>query len=138
MKKLLLLFIISFIPAVVLADAFVPDFNSMKYLRCDFVETVYNQNGDKVSSSNLYRNYRLDKTNKKIYLEKEPIDRILIYEDDKIEFILQSMSDDMISIARTTINLNTLEYSSCASLTYDNFEFGTANVKAVGMCRFID
>ena len=56
----LLLVLLLLIPMVVFADAFVPEFNKMKTLRCDFEETIYNQDNSVVSTSKQFRVFKLD------------------------------------------------------------------------------
>ena len=134
----LLLVLLLLIPIDVFADAFVPEFNKMKTLRCDFEETVYNQDNSVVSKSKQFRVFKLDDEYQKIYLQKEPIDRVFYYGDGRIEFNLQSMTDDVIIMSNTVINRNTMQYNSTSEITYDNFMFGTRKSKSVGACRFID
>lgn len=134
----LLLVLLLLIPMVVFADAFVPEFNKMKTLRCDFEETIYNQDNSVVSTSKQFRVFKLDDEYQKIYLQKEPIDRVFYYGNDRIEFNLQSMTDDVIIMSNTVINRNTMQYNSTSEITYDNFMFGTRKSKSVGACRFID
>ena len=110
----------------------------MKTLRCDFEETLFDSDNSVVSKSKLFRVYKLDDENSKIYLQKEPIDRVLYYGDDRIEFVLQSMNDDVIIMSNININRQTNEYQSSSEITYDNFMFGTRTSKSVGMCRFVD
>lgn len=134
----LLLVLLLLIPMVVFADAFVPEFNKMKTLRCDFEETIYNQDNSVVSTSKQFRVFKLDDEYQKIYLQKEPIDRVFYYGDGRIEFNLQSMTDDVIIMSNTVINRNTMQYNSTSEITYDNFMFGTRKSRSVGACRFID
>ena len=134
----LLLVLLLLIPMVVFADAFVPEFNKMKTLRCDFEETIYNQDNSVVSTSKQFRVFKLDDEYQRIYLQKEPIDRVFYYGDGRIEFNLQSMTDDVIIMSNTVINRNTMQYNSTSEITYDNFMFGTRKSKSVGACRFID
>lgn len=110
----------------------------MKTLRCDFEETVYNQDNSVVSKSSQFRVFKLDDEYQKIYLQKEPIDRVFYYGDDRIEFNLQSMTDDVIIMSHTVIDRNTMQYHSTSEITYDNFMFGTRKSESVGTCRFID
>lgn len=136
--KLLLLFILigSFYKAF--ADAFVPEFNMMKNLRCDFEETIFNSDNSVVSKSKQFRLFYLDDTYEKIYLQKEPIFKVTYYKNDRIEFDLESMTDDFIMMSHTIINRTTGEYFSSAELNYDNPIFGTRYSKSVGTCRFVN
>lgn len=137
MKNLILLLSILTIPAIAFADAFVPEFNNMKTLRCDFVETVYNKDRI-VSNSRLFRVYKLDDEYQKIYLQKELIDNIIEYSPSRIEFYLPSMNDDMYMTSHIIIDRKTNEYSATSEITYDNVAFGTGTSQSVGSCKFID
>lgn len=139
MKRILVAILILFCGVCVAnSDEFVPDFDAMKVLRCEFVETIYNQDGSVVSESDLFRIYSLEEEYKRIYLRREPIDNVSYYEADKIEFRLQSMTDDYISISNATINRQTGEYTSTSQMTYDNPIFGVRSAKAVGTCRALN
>ena len=120
------------------SDEFVPDFDAMKVLRCEFVETIYNQDGGVVSQSDLFRIYSLEEEYKRLYLRREPIDKVSYYEADKIEFRLQSMTDDYISMTNAVINRETGEYIANSTITYDNQIFGVRTAKAVGTCRALN
>jgi len=137
MKRILIFFGLIFLPVAVLGDEFVPEFDSMKYIRCDFEETVYNQDGSVLTKSNQHRFFRLDDPYKKIYLQKEPIDHILYYGDDKIEFNLQSMTDDTIVMSHTILDRNSNKYFSESEITYDSF-FGVKTAKAQGICKSLN
>ena len=139
MKKLLFaVFILILGTSTVFGHTFVPDFSTMKILRCDFDETVYNQDNTVLTKSKLFRIFYLDDENKLIYLQKEPIDHILYYETDKIEYNLQSMTDDYIMMAHTTIDRISLEYNSKSTMTYDNPMFGVRRSTSQGVCKFLD
>ena len=133
MRDLLWILLIFLIPTSVFADAFVPEFNKMKTLRCDFEETVYNQD-----NSVVFRVFKLDDEYQKLYLQKEPIDRVLYYGVNGVEFNLQSMTDDVIIMSHTVIDRNSMQYRSTSEITYDNLMFGTRKSEAVGVCKFID
>lgn len=120
------------------SDEFVPDFDAMKVLRCEFVETIYNQDGSEVSQSDLFRIYSLEEEYKRIYLRREPISEVSYFETDKIMFRHQSMTDDYISISNATINRQTGEYTSISQMTYDNPVFGVRTAKAIGTCRALN
>lgn len=138
MNKFLLTLAILFLSGLCTwADYFVPEFDKMQNLRCDFEENIYDQNNNLITKNRQFRIYKLDDEYKKIYLQKEPIDNVLYYETDKIEFNLQSMTDDAILMSHTVINRNTLEYTSTATITYDNPVFGTRYSKSVGVCKVI-
>ena len=139
MKKLLATVLILFCGVCVAkSDEFVPDFDAMKVLRCEFVETIYNQDGSVVSQSDLFRIYSLEEEYKRLYLRREPIDNVSYYEADKLEFRLQSMTDDYISMTNAVINRQTGEYIANSTITYDNQIFGVRTAKAVGTCRALN
>lgn len=116
---------------------YIPDFSKMRELRCDFEETIYNQDNSVVTQNDRFKIFKLDDPNKKIFINKEPIDKILYYKDDKIEFTLQSMTDEFIEMSNTTIDRTNLQYSSTSTINYDNQMFGTRYTKSTGTCRFI-
>ncbi len=131
-------FSIILIMPVALAFDFNPDFSQMKTLRCDFTETIYDQNNSVVTENNRYKIFRLNDNEKRIYLQKEPIDRITYYENDKIKFNLQSLTDDFIEMSQTTIDRTDLTYTSTATMTYDNPIFGTRSSKSIGTCKVLN
>lgn len=138
MKKLLFTFAVLFCACLcAFADYFVPEFDKMQNLRCDFEESIFDQNNNLITKSRQFRLFRLDDEFKRIYLQKEPIDKVLYYEADKIEFNLQSMTDDAIAMSHTVIDRNSLQYTSTSTITYDNPIFGTRYSKSSGMCRTI-
>lgn len=134
MKRIIFLAILLIIPAIAFADAFVPEFDKMQFIRCDYEETLYGQDNTVVSKSKQHRFYRLDDEYSKIYLQKEPIDYVLRYDEDRIEFNLQSMDDDRIVVSHTIIDRTNGNYTSESEITYDNEMFGTATAKAQGVC----
>lgn len=132
-----LLFILLTIRAV-WADAFVPEFNTMQKLRCDFEEVIYNSDNSVVTKNKQFRVFMIDEPYKKIYLQKEPIANVTYYELDKIEFNFQSMTDDFIMMSHVIINRATGEYSSAGEITYDNPVFGTRHSKSHGICKIVN
>ena len=134
MKRILLLSTLLLIPALAFADAFVPEFDTMQFIRCDYEETLYNKDNVVVSTSKQHRFYRLDDPYQKIYLQKEPIDNVIRYDDDAIEFNIQSMDDDKITSSYVKIDRTNGNYTSTSEVTYDNEMFGTAHAKAKGVC----
>ena len=129
------IFILAFAISFAFADEFVPDFDAMKVLRCEFVETIYNQDGSEVSKSDLFRIYSLEEEYKRLYLRREPISDVSYYDADRIEFKHQSMTDDYISMSNIIINRQTGEYVSDSVINYDNQSFGTRTAKATGFCK---
>lgn len=137
--KLFLLFLfISTTVCTVLADAFVPEFNTMQKLRCDFEEVIYNSDNSVVTKSKQFRIFMIDNPYKKIYLQKQPIFKVTYYESDRIEFDFQSMTDDFIMMSHVIINRTTGEYSSVGKITYDNHVFGTRYSKSHGICKIVN
>ena len=132
------IFILAFAISFAFADEFVPDFDAMKVLRCDFVETIYNQDGSEVSKSDLFRIYSLEEEYKRLYLRREPITDVSYYDTDRIEFKHQSMTDDYISMTNVSINRQTGDYISNSQITYDNPVYGVKTAKAVGICRALN
>ena len=133
-RRILLSILLLTIPLIVFADAFVPEFDKMQFIRCDYEETLYNQDNSVASVSKQHRFYRLDDEYSKIYLQKEPIDYITRYDDDGIEFNIQSMDDDRITTSHISIDRTNGKYTSESEVTYDNPAFGTARAKAAGVC----
>ena len=137
-KKILLITSILMIPSMAISDAFVPNFDDMKNLRCDFEETVYDSNNTQVSISKQHRLYRIDAPYYKIYNNREPIDHVTYFGSDKIEFDLQSMNDESITMSHTLIDLINGKYSSSAEITYDNEVFGVQRSESSGVCKFLN
>ena len=133
-KKLLLLTTILLLPVVAFGDAFVPEFDKMQFIRCDYEETLYGSNDNVLSVSKQHRFYRLDDEFSKIYLQKEPIDYITRYDDDGIEFNLQSMDDDRIMVSHVSIDRTNGNYKSVSEIEYDNPAFGKGRATAQGVC----
>lgn len=119
---------------MVWADQFVPEFNQMKKIRCDVEETIYNQDNSIASKNKYFRIFNLDDENKKIYIQKAPVDGITYYENDRIDFYMQQMTDDFIMQTNVTINKENMTYSSDAVINYDSMFFGSKKAKAVGTC----
>lgn len=126
------------LPVMVLAHSFVPDYTTMKNLRCDFEEVIYNQDNSVVTKNNRFKLFKLDDSENKIYIQKEPVDNILYYDSDRIEFKLQSLTDDFIEMSHTVIDRKAMTYSSTSTMTYDNMIYGVRNSKSSGICKFIN
>lgn len=131
------LFVLVTVKAV-FADAFVPDFNNMQKLRCDFEETIYNSDNSVVSRNKQFRIFMIDEPYKKIFLQKQPIFNVTYYESDRIEFDFQSMTDDFILMSHVKINRTTGEYSSEGEITYDNPVFGNRHAISKGICKIVN
>ena len=102
MKKLLILFTFLMVGVSVFADAFVPDFTTMKVLKCEISETVYNQDNSVVVQNKYHRVFRLDDENRQIYLQKAPVDSISTYDDGQIQMYIQTL--------RILFSINFLSY----------------------------
>ncbi len=138
-RKLLYLLIGVIISSnIVFGYGYVPDFSKMRDFRCDFEEIIYNQDNSIVTKNNRFKLFKIDSANKKIFVNKEPIDKILYFENDKIEYKLQSMTDEFIDLSHTVIDMNTLQYHSESTITYDNSLFGVRHSKSSGICRFLN
>ncbi len=133
-KILYILFSLILTSTVALADKFVPDFTQMKKIKCDVEETIFNQDGSVVTKNKYFRIFNLDDENQKIYLQKAPVDKINYYENDRIEFYIQSLTDDFIMQTNTVIERESGKYSSSSVIDYDSAFFGTRTAKAVGVC----
>lgn len=143
MNKKLLYLILGLISTTVCSSTvfgygYLPDFTKMQNFRCDFEETIYNQDNSVVTQNNRFKIFKLDIPNKKIFINKEPIDHILYFENDKIEFKAQSMTDEFIELSHTVIDMNTLQYTSESNITYDNSIYGVKHTKSKGSCKFLN
>lgn len=127
-----------FISIPAFADKYVPNFKEMKTIRCDVEETIFTKENTPVSHNKYFRIFNLDDTNKKIYLQKALVDKILYYEADRIEFNSQHLTDDFIMLSKITIDRKDGKYSSESTLTYDNEMFGIRHAKASGSCHLIN
>jgi hypothetical protein len=125
------------LPIKALADAFVPDFATMLILQCEVTETIL-ENGNFVSKSSYHRLFRIDEPFKKIYINKEPIDYVTLFNQNKIEFNLQSMTDDYIANSHSIIDRITGNYSAIGNITYDNQEFTPKQISATGICKILN
>lgn len=122
----------------VFASQFVPEFDKMKYLRCEIDETIYNQDNTVVSNSHYHRFYRLDDEYKQIYLQKEPVDMLIYYDTDKIQFHQQEMTDDFIEQTEVTLDRTSMKYFSNSRINYDNPDFGIRYSKGEGVCKILN
>ena len=137
-RIIILIFILICSVGSVFSDEFVPDFDAMKVLRCEFEETISNQDGSVVAKNDLFRIYSLEDEYNRLYLRREPIADVTYYGADKIEFKSQSMTDDYIMLSTTIINRQSGEYISNGQMTYDNPIFGVRNSKSIGTCRALN
>lgn len=141
MKKfgyLLVFPVIAFSCIMAKADQFIPDFGNMLVIRCDFQETLYNEDGSEVSTTNKHLLFRIDDEYQRIYIQREPITHILNFDTNKIEYNSQSMSDDYIALEHSVIDRISGTYTSAARLTYDNAAYGIRTSKASGTCEVVE
>ncbi|MBP3821657.1 hypothetical protein J6G99_08460 [bacterium] len=138
MKKFILIYFLIIFTSNVFANQFYPEFDKMKLLRCEISETMYNQDNSVISKNSYHRFFRIDDENSKIYLQKAPVDNLLYYGLDKIQFKQETMSDDYIINSNIIIDRSDYSYSSTSRIIYDNVDFGVRNSKAQGSCKFID
>ena len=140
MKKicLLIVFILIFSGIKVTADQFVPEFDKMKFVRCEIDEEIFNQDNTKVSSSHYHRFYRWDDEYKQVFIQKEPVDRLIYYGPDRIEFRYQDMTDDFIEQTKVVIDRSSMKYSSASRINYDNPDFGSRYSKGEGDCKILE
>ncbi len=120
------------------ADSFVPDFNSMKKIKCEIEEFVYAQNGTQITQNSYFRIFNLDDENKKIYLQKAPVDKIIDYTDEKITLKQQTLTDDFIISESIELDRINGGYHAVADITYDSEFFPPRKSKSVGYCKVIN
>lgn len=138
MKKVLLsLFILSVFTPCVLADRYVPEFNQMKVMRCEVVETVFENDKEKAVNG-YHRTYRLDDEYQNIYLEKDFINGLSYYGDDKIIYNEQTMTDFSIVSTHVEIDRQQMKYQSSSRIEYDNPDFGVQDAVGIGSCKYLN
>lgn len=121
----------------VLADSYVPDFEGMQYLKCEISDTLYNADNSLVSKVNYYRYYHIDDVNKKVYLQKEPLD-VMYFLDSNLRFKVRAMTDDFVVLSDVEINRLTGEFVSNSLITYDNLMYPQRHGLAKGNCKIIN
>ena len=141
MKKIFLvmfIFLSSGITTKVLADRFIPEFDKMSNIKCTIKEEIYEKDGQLVTQNVYYRYYKLDDENQKIYLQKAPIDKILFYDENKIAFKSQHLTDDFIIQSDVTIDRTTNSIKSISTIEYDNEIFQPRKAVGRGTCEPIN
>lgn len=140
MKKKILITLLCFFmtSTIVLADRFVPDFKTMKTIKCDVNETIYAQDNSVVTQNKYFRIFNLDDENKKIYLQKSPVYKINYYEQDKLEFTLEHLTDDFIMMSSVVIDRADGSYRAESGITYDNSMFGVRRAVSSGSCHLVN
>ena len=139
MKKVLTLTIVFILSGLstVLADKFVPEFDKMTNLKCTINEEIFEQDGKPATKNVYYRYYKLDDEKQKIYLQKAPVDKILSYDDEKIEFLTQHLTDDFIMQSKIVINKMDNSIKSTSEINYDSDMFPNLKAKGIGTCEIL-
>ena len=116
------------------ADKFVPEFDKMRSLGCTIDEEIFEDNGNIVSKNRYYRYYNLDDENSKIYLQKAPVEKILTYDESKIEFTTKHLTDDFMMSGKVVINKADNTIQSVSTIEYDSGLYPNRIAKAKGTC----
>lgn len=137
MKKIFLsLALSSFLAPFCFADQYVPEFNKMKVMRCEIVETVFENDKEKAVNG-YHRTYRLDDEYQNIYLEKDFINGLAYYGDDKIIYNEQTMTDFSIVSTHVEIDRKEMKITVSSRIEYDNPDFGEKESVGVGECKYL-
>lgn len=137
MKKIFyLLTILCFLTPFVSADQYVPEFNKMKVMRCEVVETVFENDKEKAVNS-YHRTYRLDDEYQNIYLEKDFINGLFSYDDNKIVYNEQTMTDFSIVSSHVEIDRKEMKITISSRIEYDNPDFGVQESVGIGECKYL-
>lgn len=127
-----------FMAPAVLADMYVPDFQTMPAIRCDITETIYNQDNSVVTKNKHYKIFRIDDTAKNVYLQKAPVDNLLYIDNEKIKIHLQTLTDDSIISENALIDRINNTYTSTSQIMYDNSAFAPRYSKSEGVCKVLN
>lgn len=139
MKKICLLFFILIAGfSTAYADKFVPEFDKMKSLKCEISETIYNQDNTIASQNNYHRLLRFDDESNLLYIQKEPVNRLISFDNTKVQYQEQSMTDDFIVYSNVTIDRTNNEYNSQSRIIYDNPDFAPRFANAHGNCKILN
>lgn len=137
MKKIFLsLALLSFLTPFCFADQYVPEFNKMKVMRCEVVETVFENDKEKAVNG-YHRTYRLDDEYQNIYLEKDFINGLAYYGDDKIIYNEQTMTDFSIVSTHVEIDRKEMKITVSSRIEYDNPDFGEKESVGIGECKYL-
>lgn len=137
MKKIFLsLALLSFLTPFCFADQYVPEFNKMKVMRCEIVETVFENDKEKAVNG-YHRTYRLDDEYQNIYLEKDFINGLAYYGDDKIIYNEQTMTDFSIVSTHVEIDRKEMKITVSSRIEYDNPDFGEKESVGIGECKYL-
>ena len=137
MKKIFLsLALLSFLTPLCFADQYVPEFDKMKVMRCEVVETVFENDKEKAVNG-YHRTYRLDDGYQNIYLEKDFINGLAYYDDDKIIYNEQTMTDFSIVSTHVEIDRKEMKITVSSRIEYDNPDFGEKESVGIGECKYL-
>ncbi len=137
MKKIFLsLALLSFLTPLCFADQYVPEFDKMKVMRCEVVETVFENDREKAVNG-YHRTYRLDDEYQNIYLEKDFINGLAYYGDDKIIYNEQTMTDFSIVSTNVEIDRKEMKITVSSRIEYDNPDFGEKESVGIGECKYL-
>lgn len=137
MKKIFLsLALLSFLTPLCFADQYVPEFDKMKVMRCEVVETVFENDKEKAVNG-YHRTYRLDDEYQNIYLEKDFINGLAYYGDDKIIYNEQTMTDFSIVSTHVEIDRKEMKITVSSRIEYDNPDFGEKESVGIGECKYL-
>ncbi len=120
----------------VLLSLFALSVYKMKVMRCEVVETVY-QNDVEKAVTGYHRTYRLDDEYKNIYLEKDFINGLAYYDNDKIIYNEQTMTDFSIVSTHAEIDRKEMKITISSRIEYDNPDFGVQEAVGVGECKYL-
>lgn len=137
MKKIFLsLILLSFLTPLCFANQYVPEFNKMKVMRCEVVETVFENDKEKAVNG-YHRTYRLDDEYQNIYLEKDFINGLAYYGDDKIIYNEQTMTDFSIVSTHVEIDRKEMKITVSSRIEFDNPDFGEKESVGIGECKYL-
>ena len=137
MKKIFLsLALLSFLAPFCFADQYVPEFDKMKVMRCEVVETVFENDKEKAVNG-YHRTYKLDDEYQNIYLEKDFINGLAYYGDDKIIYNEQTMTDFSIVSTHVEIDRKEMKITVSSRIEYDNPDFGEKESVGIGECKYL-
>lgn len=137
MKKIFLsLILLSFLAPFCFADQYVPEFDKMKVMRCEVAETVFENDKEKAVNG-YHRTYRLDDEYQNIYLEKDFINGLAYYGDDKIIYNEQTMTDFSIVSTHVEIDRKEMKITVSSRIEYDNPDFGEKESVGIGECKYL-
>ena len=137
MKKIFLsLILLSFLAPFCFADQYVAEFDKMKVMCCEVVETVFENDKEKAVNG-YHRIYRLDDEYQNIYLEKDFINGLAYYGDDKIIYNEQTMTDFSIVSTHVEIDRKEMKITVSSRIEYDNPDFGEKESVGIGECKYL-